>query len=88
MILGDVPFFIPPSPVSQFLFGEDAKSRDLLLSVGGDFTGGLVPISVIATNNSMFDDDALDSILEGYKSKDDVWNVSFLAGKYSIPELN
>lgn len=84
IVLGETTYFIPPSPVSQFLFGGDTTSRDLLRSVGGSLAGGLVPFSVISTNKSRFDDTALHEVLEEYKSKDDVWSTSFLTGELSI----
>lgn len=85
IIVGGVPYFIPPTAVSQLSFDGDPKTRDLVQSVGGKLDGKLIPFTVISTNNSQFGDSAFEETLEVFRSGDDVWNMSFLVGWSKIP---
>lgn len=80
LLLGGLPFFVPPTPVSQI----DVLAYDVLALVDqtGGLSSGFVPISVIPSGDTAFGDSALAATVQAWKEKDDVWSEAFLKGVY------
>lgn len=79
LLLGGLPFFVPPTPVSQI----DVLAYDVLALVDqtGGLSSGFVPISVIPSGDTAFGDSALAATVQAWKEKDDVWSEAFLKGE-------
>lgn len=75
--LGGIPYFVPPSPVSQLQFGAVSKQ---IQSLGTAFPAGLIPFSAITTDAAFLDQKGVQRTLNTWESLDDVWNRSFLTG--------
>ncbi|KAI0669701.1 amidase signature enzyme [Trametes maxima] len=73
LVLGNVSYFVPPSPVSTL-----HNAAFLIQPASGD----LVPFSVIPTSKSVFDGHALEETVSAWSAKDDVWSETFLTGVY------
>ena len=67
LLIGDVPYFIPPRSVATF------KTRSAGLS-GKDF----MALTVVETDKSSFSEADLTSATQTYAAKDDVWQNGFL----------
>ncbi|KAH9834043.1 amidase signature enzyme [Rhodofomes roseus] len=78
--LAGVPYFAPPTPVSQFGSGALYEiARQLGVD---DAPKRLVPFSVMPSAETEFADSHLESTLESWRAKDDVWSEAFLNGLY------
>ncbi|KAI0079266.1 amidase signature enzyme [Panus rudis PR-1116 ss-1] len=71
LTLGGIPYFVPPTPVSN-----------LLASIAKTIADPLMPFSVIPTTRTRFDEFELTKTVTAWKSTDDVWSESFLTGIY------
>ncbi len=74
LTLGNVSYFVPPSPVSSL-----PNAAFLVKPASGD----LIPFSVIPTSKKVFDQNALEATIAQWSAKDDVWSKAFLTGKLS-----
>lgn len=75
LILGEISYFVPPSPVSAL---RDAHALSVAKKSALD---GLVPFSVVRTSNPLFGGTALQDTVDAWTAKDDVWNKQFLKGE-------
>ena len=76
--LANIPYYAPPTPVSQL--SADAL-QEIARQLGSHATAkGYAPISVIPTAESDFTDGDLDSTVQIWKTRDDVWSEAFLHG--------
>ncbi|KAI0790562.1 amidase signature enzyme [Abortiporus biennis] len=82
LTLGNISYFVSPSPVSQLAINKDGKTQDLIRSVGQSFAGQLIPLTVISTADAKFDDRDFETTLDTFTSGDDVWSQSFLTGVF------
>ncbi|KAI0827924.1 amidase signature enzyme [Trametes gibbosa] len=73
LTLGNVSYFVPPSPVSTL-----NNAAFLVKPASGD----LIPFSVIPTSKLVFDEKALEDTLSLWAAHDDVWSKEFLTGVY------
>ncbi|OBZ69725.1 Amidase 1 [Grifola frondosa] len=74
LTLGNISYFVPPSPVARL-------QTDLVPFVGKTIAAeNLVPFSVISTSQVVFDDSALEALVQSWSVKDDVWTQYFLNG--------
>ncbi|KAL1941453.1 hypothetical protein VTO73DRAFT_7270 [Trametes versicolor] len=73
LTLGNVSYFVPPSPVSSL-----PNAAFLVKPASGD----LIPFSVIPTSKTVFDQNALEATIAQWSAKDDVWSEAFLTGVY------
>ncbi|OSD00197.1 amidase signature enzyme [Trametes coccinea BRFM310] len=73
LTLGNVSYFVPPTPVSTL------PNAPALVKPA---TGELIPFSVIPTSKTTFDEEALQEIIAIWSVKDDVWSEAFLTGIY------
>lgn len=71
LTLGNVSYFVPPSPVSSL-----PNAAFLVKPASGD----LIPFSVIPTSKTVFDQNALEATIAQWSAKDDVWSEAFLTG--------
>ncbi|CDO69603.1 hypothetical protein BN946_scf184875.g6 [Trametes cinnabarina] len=71
--LGNISYFIPPTPVSSL------RNAALLVKPA---KGELVPFSVIPTSKTTFDQQALEDTIAVWSAQDDVWSEAFLTGIY------
>ena len=78
VILNGVPYFAPPNPVTTLLGGW-------VPSFYGAGTG-LLPMTVVTTNQPQYGASDLDTSVQGYAG-DDVWQSGFLQRKYQLPGL-
>ncbi|KAH9919408.1 amidase signature enzyme [Fomitopsis serialis] len=78
--LAGIPYFAPPAPVSQL--GFDAL-HEIASQFGTDNAPkGLVPFSVMPSAEHEFANSHLESTLQTWRIKDDVWSEGFLNGLY------
>ncbi|TCD63124.1 hypothetical protein EIP91_005996 [Steccherinum ochraceum] len=84
LVLGNVSYFVPPTPVSQLNISGDAKTLSSLSTTANDFAGEIIPITVIPTSNTSFGQAQFQSTVDSYKASDDVFSESFLAGVYIL----
>ncbi|TCD66406.1 hypothetical protein EIP91_001397 [Steccherinum ochraceum] len=84
LVLGNVSYFVPPTPVSQLNISGDAKTLSSLSTTANDFAGEIIPITVIPTSNVSFGQAQFQSTVDSYKASDDVFSESFLAGVYIL----
>ncbi|KAI0628977.1 amidase signature enzyme [Trametes polyzona] len=73
LTLGNVSYFVPPSPVSTL-----NNAATLVKPTSGD----LIPFSVIPTSKTIFDQKALEETIAEWTARDDVWSEAFLTGVY------
>ena len=78
LVLGGIPYFVPPSPVSAL---HDTVALSVVVKSASD---GLVPFSVIPTSKHVFDSAALQETVDSWAAKDDVWSKAFLTGTYVV----
>lgn len=71
LTLGNVSYFVPPTPVSTL------PNAPALVKPA---TGELIPFSVIPTSKTTFDEEALQETIAIWSVKDDVWSEAFLTG--------
>lgn len=81
LVLGNVSYFVPPTPVSQLKIGNDVKTLSLLSSVASPFAGEVIPITVIPTNTTSFGQRQFEDSVASFMASDDVFSESFLTGK-------
>ncbi|EPS93046.1 hypothetical protein FOMPIDRAFT_1136888 [Fomitopsis schrenkii] len=78
--LANIPYHAPPGPVSRF--GSEALEEiNRQLGMRGT-PKRFSAFSVMQTPESDFADSDLDSIVQAWKAKDDVWSEAFLHGLY------
>ena len=69
-------YYVPPVSVSQLALGpEQLKSA----AVSGE---DLIPLTVMTTNFTSFDQSALKTLIESYAAVDDVFSPGFLQGMF------
>lgn len=73
--LAGIPYYAPPTPVSQFS-SESLEEITRQLGMQDRFSA----FSVMPTRKSDFVDSDLDSMVQAWKTKDDVWSEAFLHG--------
>ncbi|KAI0693424.1 amidase signature enzyme [Cytidiella melzeri] len=73
VLVGDVSYFVPPTPVSQLKLGSHASALQ---------GTGLVPFTFISTAAAKFTESDLDALTANFSTSDDVWQTSFLQGLY------
>lgn len=81
LVLGNISYFIPPTPVSQLKLERDANTLSLLSKIAASFAGEIIPITVIPTSETVFGQAQFESTFSSYKAKDDVFSESFLTGE-------
>lgn len=74
LVLGGIPYFLPPAPVSAL------HDTSVLSKAKESASNGLVPFSVIPIERLVFDGADLDEIVAAWSTKDDVWSKEFLTG--------
>ena len=74
LVLGGLPYFVPPTPVSAL---RDGHTLSIAAKIASD---GLVPFSVIPTSKTPFDGTALQQTVDDWSARDDVWSKEFLTG--------
>ena len=73
ILVEDVPYYVPPKPVSQLKPGSHTP-----LSQQSDLD--LVPFTFTSTTASNFAQNDLTSLTKNFTASDDVWQTSFLQG--------
>ena len=74
LVLGGIPYFVPPTPVSAL---RDVIALSIAAKSASD---GLDPFSVIPTSKTPFDGTALQQTVDEWSARDDVWSKEFLTG--------
>ena len=85
LVLGNVSYFVPPTPVSQLKIGGNTRLLSALASTAAEFSGEIIPLTVIPTSDKTFGQAQLEDTVASYEAQDDVFSTSFLKGKRSIP---
>ena len=80
IVLGNISYFLPGTPVASFKFSEDSRATKELQSLGKDGATSLIPFSFITTSKRSFSSGDLDTISKEWSTIDDVWNPTFLQG--------
>ncbi|THH16649.1 hypothetical protein EUX98_g9266, partial [Antrodiella citrinella] len=79
LVLGNVSYFVSPTPVSQLNIGGDANVSSALTTTASDFGGEIIPLTVILTSNISFGQSQFEATVNSFKASDDVFSESFLA---------
>ncbi|THH31880.1 hypothetical protein EUX98_g2299 [Antrodiella citrinella] len=82
LVLGNVSYFVSPTPVSQLEIGSLANVSSTLTTTASDFAGEIIPLTVILTSNISFGQSQFEATVNSFKASDDVFSESFLAGVY------
>ena len=78
VVFNGIPYYIPGTP-----YASVPNFRSQTLAGRSGLLGGLTPVTVVGANSVDFDLQSLESKIEEFGQKDDVWAEGFLSGMYS-----
>ena len=75
--LNGIPYYVPPNSVAKLQIDQN-------LSNAASLNAGLLPLTVVKTNGTTYQNNDLQRTVESYLASDDVFQTGFLTGKQSL----